>query len=196
MASRFQSDAAAQHEAERLGLGRPIEERPRTLKELIDHWLDTECPATDEDPNERRAFPTRDNYRGYLRKWVKPRWEDQALGEIKAVAVESWLSTLKKDDGTPRADGSKKKIRDLMHLLYEHAIRYEWADRNPITSVRQSGVRQATPIHLSVDQLSQLIYGELKQRERLMVLLDFGTGLRRANSAAFAGKTSASSTRS
>ena len=38
---------------------------------------------------------------------------------------------------------------------------------------------QATPIRLSVDQLSQLIYGELKQRERVMVLLDFGTGLRR-----------------
>ena len=51
-----------------------------------------------------------------------------------------------------------------MHLLYEHAIRYEWTDRNPITSVRQSRVRQATPIRLSVDQLSQLIYGELKQR--------------------------------
>src|SRR5260370_24102448 len=77
------------------------------------------------------------------------------------------------------ANGSKKKIMDLMHLLYEHAIRYEWTDRNPITSVRQSGVRQATPIRLSVDHLSKLIYGELKQRERVMVLLDFGTGLRR-----------------
>ena len=112
LASRFKSDAAAQQEAERLGLGRPIEEGPRTLKELVDHWLDTECPATDEDPNERRAFSTRDNYRGYLRKWVKPRWGDQALDEVKAVAVESWLSTLKKDDGTALADGSKKKIRD------------------------------------------------------------------------------------
>jgi integrase len=40
-------------------------------------------------------------------------------------------------------------------------------------------VRQAAPICLSVDQLSQLIYGELKQRERVMVLLDFGTGLQR-----------------
>jgi integrase len=78
-----------------------------------------------------------------------------------------------------RTTGSKKKIRDLMHLLYEHAIRYEWTDRNPITSVRQSGVRQATPIRLSVDELSQLIYGALKQRERMMLLLDFGTGLRR-----------------
>jgi integrase len=80
---------------------------------------------------------------------------------------------------SPRADGSKKKIRDLMHLLYKHAIRHEWTHRNPITSVRQSGVRQATPIRLSVDQLSRHIYGELKQRERVMALLDFGTGLRR-----------------
>jgi hypothetical protein len=158
LASQFKSDAAARQEAERLGLGRPIEEGPRVFKELVDHWLDTECPDTDDDPNERRAFSTRDNYRGYLRKWVKPRWGDQALDQVKAVAVESWLSTLKKDNGTPLADGSKKKIRDLMHLLYEHAVRYEWTDRNPITSVRQSGVRQATPIRLGVDELSQLIY--------------------------------------
>jgi hypothetical protein len=39
LASRFKSDAAAQQEAERLGVGRPIEEGPRTLKELVDHWL-------------------------------------------------------------------------------------------------------------------------------------------------------------
>jgi hypothetical protein len=39
LASRFKSDAAAQKEAERLGLGRPIEAGPRTLKELVDHWL-------------------------------------------------------------------------------------------------------------------------------------------------------------
>jgi len=128
LASRFKSDAAAKQEAERLGLGRPIEEGPRTLKELVDHWLDTECPATDEDPNERRAFSTRDNYRGYVRKWVKPRWGDQALDEVKAVAVESWLSTLKKDDGTALADGSRKKIRDLMHLRRGELSGVRWED--------------------------------------------------------------------
>jgi integrase len=179
LASQFKSDAAARQEAERLGLGRPIEEGPRVFRELVDHWLDTECPDTDDDPNERRAFSTRDNYRGYLRKWINPRWGDHTLGQVKAVAVENWLSALKKDDGTTLANGSKKKIRDLMHLVYEHAIRYEWTDRNPITAVRQSGIRQATPIRLNVDELSRLIYRALKQRERVMVLLDFGTGLRR-----------------
>jgi integrase len=76
-----------------------------------------------------------------------------ALDEVKAVAVESWLSRLKKDDGTALADGSKKKNRDLMHLLYEHAIRYEWTDRNPITSVRQRGVRQAVSALISFHNL-------------------------------------------
>ena len=86
---------------------------------------------------------------------------------------------IEKENAKALANGSKKKIRDLMHLLYEHAIRYEWADRNPITSVRQSGMRQETPIRLSVDQLSRLIYQVLRPQDRLMVLLDFGTGLRR-----------------
>lgn len=66
-----------------------------------------------------------------------------------------------------------------MHVLYEHAIRYEWIDHNPISAVGQGGQRLSTPTRLSVDQLSQLIFEVLKPRERVMVLLDFGTGLRR-----------------
>lgn len=178
-ASQFKSNAAARQEAERLGLGRAPDEDPHSFQDLNDHWLRTECPETDEDPNDRRAFSTRDNYRGYLRKWITPRWGNLKLNEIKAVAVENWLATLKKEDGSALANGSKKKIRDLMHLLFEHAIRYEWSDRNPITSVRQSGKRQETPIRLGIEQLAQLIYQVLRPRERLMVLLDFGTALRR-----------------
>ena len=123
LASRFTSDAAARQEAERLGLGRPIDEGPRTFKELVDHWLEAECPKTDEDPNEGRTVSTRDNYRGYLRKWITPRWGDSTLEEIKAVAVENWLAKLRKKNTKPLANGSKKKITDLMHVLYEHAIR-------------------------------------------------------------------------
>jgi integrase len=45
--------------------------------------------------------------------------------------------------------------------------------------VRQGGQRLSTPSRLSIDQLSQLIFEVLKPRERVMVLLGFGTGLRR-----------------
>lgn len=165
LASKIKTDAMAQREAERLGLGRSIEDGPRNMQQLIDHWLKVEC--------DRRAFSTADNYKGYLRKWITPRWGDSALTDVKAVAVEGWLGSLK------LAPGSKKKIRDLMHVLFEHAIRYEWSDRNPISPVRQGGQRQSVPVRLNVEQLSKLIYELLPPRERLMVLLDFGTGLRR-----------------
>lgn len=132
-----------------------------------------------DGPESRRVFSTKDTYRGYLRKWIVPRWGDCTLEEVKAVLVEEWLATLKIENGNPLAAGSKKKIRDLMHVLYEHAIRYEWTDRNPISAVRQGGQRQSTPVRLDVDQLSRLIYQLLGRRERTMVLLDFGAGLRR-----------------
>jgi integrase len=68
------------------------------------------------------------------------------------------------------------------HVLYEHAKRYGWwpEDRiNPISKVRQGGQRQSTPIRLNLEELHQLIYEVLKQRERTMVLFDFAGGLRR-----------------
>jgi integrase len=144
----------------------------------VDHWLEKEC-SMEDGAESRRAFSTKDTYRGYLRKWIVPRWGDYAMEEVKAITVEEWLATLKKENGEPLAPGSKKKIRDLLHVLFEHAIRYEWAYRNPISSVRQGGRRQSTPGRLDVDQLSRLIYQVLGPRERIMVLLDFGAGLRR-----------------
>ena len=178
LAKQFRGDAAAWREVERLGLGRRSEDGPRNVKELVDHWLEKEC-SMDDSPESRRAFSTKDTYRGYLRKWIVPRWGECTLDEVKAISVEEWLATLEKASGEPMAAGSKKKIRDLMHILYEHAIRYEWTDRNPISAVRQGGQRQSTPVRLDVDQLSRLIYQVLGPRERTMVLLDFGAGLRR-----------------
>ena len=66
-----------------------------------------------------------------------------------------------------------------MHVLFEHAIRNEWTDRNPITSVRQGAKRQSIPALLTVEQLSKLLFQSLELRERVMVFLDFGTGMRR-----------------
>ena len=178
LAKDFRSEAAARREVRRLGLGRRSGDGPSTFKELVDHWLQKEC-SMETDPKSRRAFSTKDNYRSYLRRWIVPRWGEVTLEEVKAIAVEDWLSPLKKPNGKALAPGTKKKIRDLMHVLYAHAIRYEWIDHNPISAVRQGGQRLSTPSRLNVDQLSQLIFEVLKPRERIMVLLDFGTGLRR-----------------
>lgn len=192
---RFPSEKSRWKEVFRLGFDRQIEVRgPRSVRELVSHWLERECPGDDSDPRDRRAFSTRDNYRCYVRKWILPKWGDSLLTDLRAPDVEDWLAGLRwqvrrskerphePDKVLPLAPGTKKKIRDVMHLLYEHAKRYGWwpEDRmNPISKVRQGGERRTTPIRLDLEQLHRLIYGVLQQRERTMVLFDFAGGLRR-----------------
>jgi integrase len=71
-----------------------------------------------------------------------------------------------------------------MSALYNHAIRWEFTDKNPITGpVRGSGVRQSAkreriPDLLEIDEF-QLLQAELQIRERILVWLDMTLGLRR-----------------
>jgi integrase len=118
-------------------------------------------------------------YEGYLKKWIIPRWGACRLTDIKAVEVEKWLKTLCfKKTGIPLARGSKAKIRNIMSALYSHAIRWEWADNNPITSVRQSAKRQRAPDVLTPDEIVALL-SELPNPLRTIIELDAFTGLRR-----------------
>jgi integrase len=82
------------------------------------------------------------------------------------------------------APASKARIRDLMSVLFNHAIRWEFTDRNPISGpnkgagVRQSSKRQSIPDILEVSEI-QAIVAELQVRERVLLFLDMATGLRR-----------------
>jgi integrase len=77
---------------------------------------------------------------------------------------------------------TKVKLRNIMSAVFRHGMRYEFLPRleeaNPMKYVRQSGKRQGIPVVLDVEQFQRL-FAALKQRERTMVLLDCGTGLRR-----------------
>jgi integrase len=63
----------------------------------------------------------------------------------------------------------------LVALLY----RYGFADRNPITAVRQSGKREKIPVLLEAAELHRL-FDELEVRERAMIVCDALTGMRRS----------------
>lgn len=158
-----------------------------SLETLVNHYREHELPdifnktkpvpdATEED---RKSYATQVTYDGYLRKWVLPRWRSCRLSEIKAVDVEKWLKTLCfPKTGVLLARGSKAKIRNIMSALYSHAIRWEWADRNPITSVRQSAKRQKAPEILTPEEIVGILK-ELPEPLRTMIELDAFTGLRR-----------------
>jgi len=120
---------------------------------------------------EGKTFATIRTNEGYLDRWILPRWSSYRLKDVKAVIVEQWLRSL------PLANGSKAKIRNLMHTIFNHAVRWEWHDRNPITQVRQSSKRQMVPVVLTIEQLISLPE-HLKEPRKTAVLLDILTGLR------------------
>jgi len=96
-------------------------------------------------------------------------------------AVERWLRQLRRRDGEDLANSTKAKIRNVMSVLFNHAIRYEWLEqgKNPITLVRQSALRRSTPPVLEPFEVQSLL-SRLANPFRVMVLLDVTTGLRRS----------------
>jgi integrase len=104
---------------------------------------------------------------------------------MKAVAVEYWLRNLVKKDTPERlARGSRAKIRNAMSALYNHAIRWEFTDKNPIagpvkgSGVRVSSKRMSIPDILTIAEMQKLI-SAVRLRERVLIFLDMVTGLRR-----------------
>ena len=103
------------------------------------------------------------------------------IRDVRTVAVKNWLRQLRRKDGKSLSNSSKAKIRSLMSVLFNHAIRYEWLEqsKNPITHVRQSATRQKEPEILSPDEIRSLI-SKLDSPFQLMVLVAATTGVRRS----------------
>ena len=140
---------------------------PETVSELITHYRDNELTA------DRKAFATIEATSIYLDRHVEPKWGAKRLSEVRTVDVEKWLYEL------AYAPGTRSKIRNILSALFNHAMRHEWIDRNPITKVRTSSKRLREPDVLSPAEFAALL-PELELRERTMVMLAGSTGLRRS----------------
>jgi len=178
-----ESAAQATVDALRLEINRQTPQqliREISMETLVNHYCQHELPdvfiegkpkpnATEE---EHKSYATQVTYGGYLRNWILPRWRSYRLTEVKAVDVEKWLRTL------VLARGSKAKIRNIMSALFSHAMRWECAEKNPISSVRQSSKRQKTPEVLTPEEVSAILE-QISDPLRTMIELDAFTGPRR-----------------
>ena len=128
-----------------------------------------------------KSYATRTVYKNFLARWVRPAWGSLNIRAVRTTAVEQWLRQLTRADGGPLAPSTKAKIRNVMSVLFNHAIRYEWLEqgRNPILLVRQGAKRQTIPEYLEPEELRALL-SQLDHCFRVMVLLDAATGLRRS----------------
>lgn len=170
--AQFSDKSSALHEVvalrQKINLNHPhLSPQAVTVSELVNHYRQREL-ATD---HSWKTHSTKVTYQGYLNKWILPRWNNYTLSAINAGEVELWLRSL------PLARASCAKIRNLMSVVFNHAIRHQVYSRNPIRLVRQSAKRRKIPVVLSASEVQQLL-GALALRERTLVLLDVGTGLR------------------
>jgi integrase len=143
--------------------------RSMTFGDLCSHFEQRELAVT----NAWRSYATKKCYGVYLRRWIVPKWDKYQLGDIRTIQVELWLRSL------PLAKSSCAKIRNLMSVIFNHACRYEFFDRNPIQLVRQSAKRKSSPNVLAPAEIKTLL-DSLAIRERTMVLLAASTGLRQS----------------
>jgi integrase len=141
--------------------------QPLTCEQLIAHYAGKELA----DDNYKLAYSTKAAYKCYLNNWILPRWGSYRVADVKTVAVEEWLGDLS------LAAGTKAKLRNIMSSVFNHAIRREWLDKNPISLVRQSAKRERIPAILDAAEISALLT-ELQYPYRQMVLLAATTGLR------------------
>ena len=145
------------------------------VADLVDHNIKTEL----SDNADWYSPATRVVYQQFLKRWIRPAWAQVDIRNVRTVAVERWLRGLRRADSNPMADATKAKIRNLMSVLFNHAIRYEWVEqgKNPITLVRQSAKRIRIPEVLEPREIQTLLL-QLNSCFRLMVILDVTTGLR------------------
>ena len=117
---------------------------PVTVGTLIKRYLD--------DPVEmsRLAYSTKQSYTTHLNNWVKLKWGSFTLGQVRPMAVERWLLEL------TLAPRSKVHIRNLMHVLFKCAQRWELIQNNPISLVRQGGHRRKDPDILTAREFQAL----------------------------------------
>lgn len=166
----FKTETAARKAVDALRLdinAETVSSSPLTIRELVQHYKAKEL--CDECGKTAR---TRETYRQHLDDYILPRWGNERIGDIKAFRVEAWL------DGLDKADGTKSKTKAVFSVLYQHALRYGWASRNPIREVRQSAKRQQTPDILTPEEVNVLLT-LLPDYARTMVVVAAVTGLRR-----------------
>lgn len=140
---------------------------PRTVADLDAHYRKYELTQ------DKKSFSTIENHRLLYKRYIEPRWGQLRLNAVRTVEVEAWLHSL------VLAPASKAKIKCVLSLMYNHAIRNEWLMFNPINRVRTSQKRLRDKDVLTPEEFQKLVQ-KLAVRERAMVLLAGSTGMRRS----------------
>jgi len=118
-------------------------------------------------------------YKRCLRLRILPRWGTRVASSVKPLEIEMWLKALKQSEGL--ANPTLAKTRNVMQLVYKHAIRHELISggegSNPLELVRCRTTSDFESVTITPQQAAS-IWHLLPQCEALLLLLCAVTGLR------------------
>src|ERR1700741_5232428 len=104
-----------------------------TVAQLASHFEQRELARS----NTWRSYSTKRGYSVYLHH-----------GSCQSVPIRTSACPNDRSGSVrrlPLARSSCAKIRNVMSVLFNHACRYEFFDRNPIRLVRQNAKRKTVP---------------------------------------------------
>jgi integrase len=135
-----------------------------TVGALIDRFMKEYAPKRCRENTQR-------NYCCIFEKHIRPRWGEVPVQNIKTMALEDWL------ESHPGSRQVKSHVRNLMHTVFQAALRWEMVQRNPVDLVRQSRKRLKVPRVLTPVEFKALL-GQLSEPCKTMVLTIGCLGLR------------------
>jgi len=103
-------------------------------------------------------------YQSLFENHIRPKWGTEFVENFKLMAVEDWLESY------PHSRQIKSHVRNLMHTLFQAAIRWEIVDRNPVDLVRQSRKKLKTPRILTPEN-SRLFWGNCRRPYKTMLIV-------------------------
>jgi integrase len=113
---------------------------------VIERYLAQELP-------ERNSTASR--YQSWLKNYIKPKWAECSLDQIKPLAVEDWLKRLS------LAPKGKSHLKNLMRVLFNAAMRWELTpyQLNPMSLVRvkDGSKRKREPRALSAEEFQRML---------------------------------------
>lgn len=174
-----------------------VQKRQATFGTLIDRYIETERLNETKALRPGNAFvkdgvqySTACSYLASLNRYIRPRWSETLLTDVKPAAVDQWLKSLTKlpkagDDSTTvlthLSPKTKGNIKSMMFRLMERAMFWELVPlaRNPIGLVEIRGVskRRKIPFILTVEQYHAVVE-QLEEPYRQMVQVAMCLGLR------------------
>jgi integrase len=174
-----------------------VQKRQATFTTLIDRYIEAERLKEVKALRPGNAFvkdgvqySTACSYLTSLNRYIRPRWSDTLLAEVKPAAVDEWLRSLTRlpkpgDDSRTQlavlSPKTKGNIKSMMFRLMERAMFWELVPlaRNPIGLVEIRGVskRRKTPFILTVEQYHAVVE-QLEDPYKQMVQVAMCLGLR------------------